>query len=177
VVLPAVFADAERRPVAGHAALAANTAAGYNEWAATGGSEMFFHVGFAARNGLTAADLAASGAYVSPTALEGPAGLLAAFDKRPRALAARRVRRFDRALRGLLQARPGVQLRADARARRARDRARDAARPGRDRPRRRARHARRRGLSGCDALPISSAAERRGVTLQGSDQISETMVH
>jgi 2-methylcitrate dehydratase PrpD len=61
--------------------LAANMAAGYNEWAATGGSEMFFHPGFAARNALTAVDLAAAGAYASPTALEGHAGLLAAFGK------------------------------------------------------------------------------------------------
>jgi 2-methylcitrate dehydratase PrpD len=64
--------------------LAANMAAGYNEWAATGGSEMFFHAGLAARNGLTAVDLAARGAYASPTAIEGEAGLLAAFGKKDR---------------------------------------------------------------------------------------------
>jgi 2-methylcitrate dehydratase PrpD len=64
--------------------LAANMAAGYNEWAATGGSEMFFHPGLAARNGLMAVDLAARGAYASPTALEGDAGLLAAFGKKDR---------------------------------------------------------------------------------------------
>ncbi|HEY8519437.1 MAG TPA: MmgE/PrpD family protein [Gammaproteobacteria bacterium] len=62
-------------------ALAANTVAGYNEWAATGGSEMFFHVGFAARNAVTAVQLAMAGAYASPTALDGEAGLLAAFRK------------------------------------------------------------------------------------------------
>lgn len=62
-------------------AIAANTAAGYNEWAATGGSEMFFHVGFAARSAIAAVELAASGAHASPTALEGGAGLLAAFGK------------------------------------------------------------------------------------------------
>jgi 2-methylcitrate dehydratase PrpD len=64
--------------------LAANMAAGYNEWASTGGSEMFFHPGFAARNALTAVDLAVAGAYASPTALEGNAGLLAAFGKKTR---------------------------------------------------------------------------------------------
>jgi 2-methylcitrate dehydratase PrpD len=64
-------------------ALAANTAAGYNEWAGTGGSEMFFHNGFAARSAVTAVQLAAEGAYVSPTALDGDAGILAAF-RRPR---------------------------------------------------------------------------------------------
>lgn len=64
-------------------ALAANTAAGYNEWAGTGGSEMFFHNGLAARSAVTAVQLAAEGAYVSPTALDGEAGILAAF-RRPR---------------------------------------------------------------------------------------------
>src|SRR5690606_35787757 len=43
--------------------------------------EMFFHTGFAARNAVTAAQLAARGAHVSATALDGPAGLLAAFGK------------------------------------------------------------------------------------------------
>jgi 2-methylcitrate dehydratase PrpD len=46
-------------------ALGANAAAGYNQWAATGGSEMFFHTGFAARSGVAAAQLAAGGAYAS----------------------------------------------------------------------------------------------------------------
>jgi 2-methylcitrate dehydratase PrpD len=62
-------------------ALAANTAAGYNEWAATGGSEMFFHTGFAARSAVAAVQLAAQGAYASATAIDGEAGLLAAFHK------------------------------------------------------------------------------------------------
>jgi 2-methylcitrate dehydratase PrpD len=64
-------------------ALAANTAAGYNEWAGTGGSEMFFHNGLAARSAVTAVQLAAQGAYASRTALDGDAGMLAAF-RRPR---------------------------------------------------------------------------------------------
>jgi 2-methylcitrate dehydratase PrpD len=62
-------------------ALGANAAAGYNEWAATGGSEMFFHTGFAARSGVAAAQLAAGGAYASRTAIDGEAGLLAAFHR------------------------------------------------------------------------------------------------
>jgi len=62
-------------------AIAANAAAGYNEWAATGGSEMYFHTGFAARSGVAAVQLAADGAYASRTALDGEAGLLAAFHK------------------------------------------------------------------------------------------------
>jgi 2-methylcitrate dehydratase PrpD len=63
-------------------ALAANAAAGQNQWAHTGGSEMFFHAGFAARNALTAARLAEAGAFASPSALDGEAGLFAAFRKR-----------------------------------------------------------------------------------------------
>jgi 2-methylcitrate dehydratase PrpD len=62
-------------------ALGANAAAGYNEWAATGGSEMFFHTGLAARSAVTAVQLAAEGAYVSRTAIDGEAGILAAFHK------------------------------------------------------------------------------------------------
>jgi 2-methylcitrate dehydratase PrpD len=63
-------------------ALGANTTAGFNQWAHTGGSEMFFHAGFAARNGITAVRLAESGAFASPSALDGEAGLFAAFRKR-----------------------------------------------------------------------------------------------
>src|SRR5690606_32954736 len=62
-------------------AIAANTASGYNEWAATGGSEMFFQVGFAARNAVAAVQLAAIGAFASTTAIDGAASLLAAFGK------------------------------------------------------------------------------------------------
>jgi 2-methylcitrate dehydratase PrpD len=62
-------------------ALGANAAAGYNEWAETGGSEMFFHTGLAARSAVTAVQLAADGAYASRTALDGAAGILAAFRK------------------------------------------------------------------------------------------------
>ncbi len=63
-------------------ALDANTTVGFNQWAHTGGSEMFFHAGFAARNGVTAARLAAGGAFASPSALDGEAGLFAALGKR-----------------------------------------------------------------------------------------------
>ena len=62
-------------------ALGANATAGFNQWAHTGGSEMFFHVGFAARNGVTAARLAERGAFASPSALDGEAGLFAALGK------------------------------------------------------------------------------------------------
>jgi 2-methylcitrate dehydratase PrpD len=43
-------------------ALAANTSSGLNQWPHTGASEMYFHAGFAARNAVTAVELAAAGA-------------------------------------------------------------------------------------------------------------------
>jgi 2-methylcitrate dehydratase PrpD len=42
---------------------------------------MWFHTGFAARSGVAALQLAAAGAYASRTAIDGEAGLLAAFHK------------------------------------------------------------------------------------------------
>lgn len=72
-------------------ALGANTTLGFNQWAHTGGSEMFFHAGFAARNALTATRLAQAGAFGSPSALDGEAGLLASLRKRS---AASRVELF-----------------------------------------------------------------------------------
>jgi 2-methylcitrate dehydratase PrpD len=66
-------------------ALAANTVGGFNEWGHTGGSEMYFHVGHAARNGVSSALLARAGAFGSPTALDGQAGLFASHGKREQA--------------------------------------------------------------------------------------------
>ncbi len=66
-------------------AVGGNAAMGFNQWAHTGGSEMFFQAGFAARNGITAAQLAEAGAFASPSALDGEAGLFAAFGKRANA--------------------------------------------------------------------------------------------
>src|SRR5579883_1518981 len=62
--------------------LAANAAGGFNEWPARGADEMFFHAGFAARNAVTAVQLAELGAFASESALDGPAGLFAALGKR-----------------------------------------------------------------------------------------------
>ncbi len=67
--------------------LGANTVLGFNEWAHTGGSEMFFQAGYAARNALTAARLAEAGAFASPSALDGEAGLFASLGKRAAASA------------------------------------------------------------------------------------------
>jgi 2-methylcitrate dehydratase PrpD len=67
--------------------LAANTTAGLNEWPYSGGDEMFFHPGFAARNAVTAVELAAAGAQASETALDGPSGLFAGLGKAERVAA------------------------------------------------------------------------------------------
>jgi 2-methylcitrate dehydratase PrpD len=58
---------------------AANATAGLNEWPASGADDMFFHAGFAARNAVTAVELAELGAFGSETALDGAAGLFAAL--------------------------------------------------------------------------------------------------
>jgi 2-methylcitrate dehydratase PrpD len=60
-------------------ALAANTSSGLNHWPHTGGSEMYFHPAFAARNAVSAVELAEQGAFASPTILEGEGGLFDAF--------------------------------------------------------------------------------------------------
>jgi 2-methylcitrate dehydratase PrpD len=60
-------------------AIAANTSSGLNEWPHAGGSDMYFHPGFAASNAMKAVGLAAAGAFGSETILEGEAGLFAAY--------------------------------------------------------------------------------------------------
>lgn len=60
-------------------ALAANAFGGLNEWPHSGADDMYFHPGFAARSALTAVKLAALGAKGSDSALDGVAGLFAAF--------------------------------------------------------------------------------------------------
>lgn len=71
----------DRDAIVSAIALGANTVLGFNEWAHTGGSEMFFQAGYAARNALTAARLAEAGAFASPSALDGEAGLFASLGK------------------------------------------------------------------------------------------------
>jgi 2-methylcitrate dehydratase PrpD len=58
---------------------AANATVGLNEWPVAGADDMFFHAGFAARNAVTAVELAELGALASETALDGRAGLFAAL--------------------------------------------------------------------------------------------------
>ncbi|WP_024508869.1 MmgE/PrpD family protein [Bradyrhizobium sp. ARR65] len=64
-------------------AIAANTSSGLNEWPQSGGSEMYFHPGFAAANAVRAVQLAAAGAIASETIIEGEAGLFAAYGRKP----------------------------------------------------------------------------------------------
>jgi 2-methylcitrate dehydratase PrpD len=71
--------DLDETATANALSLAANLVGGQNQWPHTGGDEMFFEAGVAARNGWTAARLAASGAYGSDKALDGEAGLLTAY--------------------------------------------------------------------------------------------------
>jgi 2-methylcitrate dehydratase PrpD len=65
--------------------LAANATVGLNEWPGPGADDMFFHVGFAARNAVTAVELAELGAFASETSLDGAAGLFAALGRLERA--------------------------------------------------------------------------------------------
>lgn len=58
--------------------LAANSGMGLNQWPWSGGEEISFHAGMAARNGLTAFDLARAGLRASTDILEGRDGLFAA---------------------------------------------------------------------------------------------------
>ncbi len=66
-------------------AIAANTSAGLMEWSRAGTMDLVFHAGFAARNGVTACDLAVAGAHAAPSALDGPHGLLATLSPTARA--------------------------------------------------------------------------------------------
>jgi 2-methylcitrate dehydratase PrpD len=63
---------------------AANATGGLNEWPYCGGDEMFFHPGFAARNAVTAVELAWLGARASEGSLDGRAGLFAGLNKTDR---------------------------------------------------------------------------------------------
>jgi 2-methylcitrate dehydratase PrpD len=65
-------------------AFGANVAAGLNEWPYSGGDEMFFHVGIAARNAVMSAQLAQAGANCSETSLDGTAGLFRALRSQDR---------------------------------------------------------------------------------------------
>jgi 2-methylcitrate dehydratase PrpD len=59
--------------------IAANTAAGFGQGFVAGSMEPYLHAGFAARNGMLAARLAAEGAAAAPDAFEGPFGLFQTY--------------------------------------------------------------------------------------------------
>jgi 2-methylcitrate dehydratase PrpD len=63
--------------------IAANLSAGTSQGFVPGTMEPYFHAGFAARNGLLAARLAAAGASSAPDALEGPYGFFAVYAGEP----------------------------------------------------------------------------------------------
>src|SRR5690606_29916602 len=65
--------------IASTVGVAANTSSGLNQWPGSGASDMYFHPGFAARNGWSAVRLAEAGAFASPDILEGPVGFFAAY--------------------------------------------------------------------------------------------------
>jgi 2-methylcitrate dehydratase PrpD len=67
----------ELAQLANAASLATHFASGLNEWANSGTSELPYHSGFAARNGVDCALLAERGTVSASTILEGRAGLLA----------------------------------------------------------------------------------------------------
>ncbi|MBV9562082.1 MAG: MmgE/PrpD family protein, partial [Bradyrhizobium sp.] len=58
---------------------------GLNEWTNAETSEIAFHSGFAARNGVDCALLGELGARAAPSVLEGKAGFLAGFGAHERA--------------------------------------------------------------------------------------------
>ncbi|KFY91886.1 hypothetical protein V500_04418 [Pseudogymnoascus sp. VKM F-4518 (FW-2643)] len=64
-------------------ALAVNMASGINEWAWTGGTEIFIHIGIASRAGITSYDLARVGVVASDTVLEGKDGFFEALGVGP----------------------------------------------------------------------------------------------
>jgi 2-methylcitrate dehydratase PrpD len=70
-------------------ALAANMAGGLREYSEAGSEDYAFQAGMAARNGITAARLAAAGATSGPSALDGKAGFFRAFGEAGRDYASR----------------------------------------------------------------------------------------
>lgn len=75
-------------------ALAANMAGGLREYAECGSEDYAFQAGMAARNGITAARLAAAGATSGPSALDGKAGFYRAFGEPGHDYAARVTERL-----------------------------------------------------------------------------------
>ncbi|MGV0817948.1 MmgE/PrpD family protein [Martelella sp. AMO21009] len=77
----ALLLGLDRETTVNALALAINSAGGLNEWPHSGADDMYFHPGFASRNVLTALRLARLGAHGSASAVDGVAGLFAAFGR------------------------------------------------------------------------------------------------
>jgi len=77
----ALLLGLDRETTVNALALAINSAGGLNEWPHSGADDMYFHPGFASRNALTALRLARLGAHGSASAIDGVAGLFAAFGR------------------------------------------------------------------------------------------------
>ena len=75
----AILYGCDRRQLAAAISIAANTAAGYGQGFVAGSTEPYLHAGFAARNGLLAASLAAAGCAAAPDSLEGPYGFFQTY--------------------------------------------------------------------------------------------------
>jgi 2-methylcitrate dehydratase PrpD len=67
------------RQLAAALSIAANAAAGFGQGFVAGSMEPYLHAGYAARNGLLAASLAAAGATASPNSFEGPYGFFQTY--------------------------------------------------------------------------------------------------
>ncbi len=77
----ALLLGLDRETTVNALALAINSAGGLNEWPHSGADDMYFHPGFASSNALTALRLARLGAHGSASAIDGVAGLFAAFGR------------------------------------------------------------------------------------------------
>ncbi|MGV0876569.1 MmgE/PrpD family protein [Martelella sp. FLE1502] len=77
----ALFLGLDRETTVNAMALAINSAGGLNEWPHSGADDMYFHPGFASRNALSTLRLARLGAQGSASAIDGVAGLFAAFGR------------------------------------------------------------------------------------------------
>jgi 2-methylcitrate dehydratase PrpD len=74
------FSDYDEDVATNALAFAANMASGFNQWAWTGGVEIYTEMGTAASSGITAYDIAQAGLQCSEDVLEGKAGFFVAFN-------------------------------------------------------------------------------------------------
>ena len=73
----------DRQRTADSLGLAGNLSMGFNQWAVEGTDDLYFQNGYASSNGVRAALIGGQGGTFSKRIIEGRAGLLAAFGKKP----------------------------------------------------------------------------------------------